>query len=120
MRIQKTNKESVKASSRRVRRAVRAAEEQGAEGGSVDVSEEASDLLFEAEDVAQLVAEVTGEDVGVTADEDEVTFEVGDDSFTVTAEGDEELLASVRKPLRNKKTVRASRRVGKASRSTRR
>ena len=35
--------------------------------GDVSVDPEATDLLFEAEDVAQLVAEVTGEDVEVTS-----------------------------------------------------
>lgn len=68
-----------------------------------NVDSAASDLLFEAEDVAQLVAEITGEDVEVSADENEVTFEVAGESYTCEAEGDEEVLeASVRarKPLR--------------------
>jgi len=73
-----------------------------------NVAPEASDLLFEAEDVAELVAEVTGQPVEVTADENEVVFAVGEDEFTVTAEGDEEVLEAVRKPLRNKSNVKAS------------
>lgn len=73
----------------------------------VNVPAEASDLLFEAEDVAELVAEVTGEDVEVAVDEDQVTFSVGDEDFTVEADGDEEVLeASTR--VRGKRPVAAS------------
>lgn len=80
--------------------------ETGAEG--VEVAAEAQDLLFEAEDVAELIAEVTGEPVEVTADEDSVVFAVGEDEFTVEAEGNEEVLESVRKPLKGKRTIAAS------------
>ena len=76
----------------------------------VDVTPEASDLLFEAEDVAELVAEVTGQDVEVAAEDDTVTFTVGQDEYVVEAEGDEEVLEAVRKPLSKKSAVRASRR----------
>lgn len=76
----------------------------------VNVAPEATDLLFEAEDVAQLVAEVTGQPVDVDTAEDgnSVEFTVGEDVFTVTAEGDEEVLEAVRKPLKKKKHVSAS------------
>lgn len=76
----------------------------------VNVAPEATDLLFEAEDVAQLVAEVTGQPVDVDTAEDgsSVEFTVGEDVFTVTAEGDEEVLEAVRKPLKKKKPVSAS------------
>ena len=57
----------------------------------VQVAPEATDLLFEVEDVAELVAEVTGEEVEVTAEEEEVTFAVGEEEFVVQAEGDEEV-----------------------------
>ena len=78
-------------------------------GGSVNVAPEATDLLFEAEDVAELIAEVTGEAVEVEiADEDTVTFTVGQDEFVVEAEGTEEVLESVRKNVRGKKAVTAS------------
>lgn len=77
-----------------------------------NVDPEASDLLFEAEDVAELVAEVTGEPVDVTADEDTVTFAVGEDEYTVQAEGDEEILEATRRPLKRKNTVAASSRKG--------
>ena len=76
--------------------------------GDVEVASEATDLLFEAEDVAELVAEVTGEAVEVTVDDDAVTFAIGDDEFTVEAEGDEEILEASRKVLRGKRRVSAS------------
>ena len=84
----------------------------------VVVTEGAQDLLFEAEDVAELLAEVTGEPVEVTAEEDTVVFAVGEDEFTVQADGNEEVLESVRKPLRGKKTVSAAtqRRAGRTVR----
>lgn len=85
-------------------------------GGEAVVEPEASDLLFEAEDVAELVAEITGENVEVTADEDSVVFAVGDDEYTVEAEGDEEVLEAVRRPLKNKKAVKASRKPVQATR----
>lgn len=55
----------------------------------VTVEPEASELLFEAEDVAELIAEVTGDAVDVTVDEDQVVFAIGEDEYTVTPEGDE-------------------------------
>lgn len=73
-----------------------------------EIDPAATDLLFETEDVAELVSEVTGEPVEVTSDEDRVTFTVGDDEYTVTPEGDEEILESSRKVLRGKRTVQAS------------
>lgn len=60
----------------------------------VVVEPEATELLFETEDVAQLVAEITGLPVEVSAEEDSVVFAVGDDEFTVEPEGDEEILES--------------------------
>lgn len=74
----------------------------------VVVDPEASDLLFEAEDVAELVAEVTGEPVEVAVEDDSVTFSVGDDDYTVEPEGDEEILEATRRPMRGKRKVSAS------------
>ena len=74
---------------------------------TADVDPEATDLLFEAEDVAELVAEVTGEPVEVTVEDDSVKFAVGDDEFRVEPEGDEEILEAVRLP-RKKRAVAAS------------
>lgn len=109
---QKKNvKRTVKANNTRLAgRKIRANEEieEEVKETAINVAPEASDLLFEAEDVAELVAEVTGEEVAVTADEDVITFEVGDKTYVVEAEGDEEILESTRKPLRNKKPVKAA------------
>lgn len=52
------------------------------------------EILFEASDVAKIIAEVTGEDVDYTEDSEatEVTFTIGEDEITVTPEGDEEVV----------------------------
>lgn len=125
MRIQKkVTKKTVKAASRLAKRAVRANEEvvedEIIEDADVEVAPEASDLLFEAEDVAELIAEVTGQDVEVTADEDAVTFAVGEDEFVVEAEGEEEILESTKRPLRGKAPVKASKRAALKRRTSRR
>lgn len=79
----------------------------------VDAAE--TDLLFEASDVAELLAEVTGEAVDVTVQDDgeSVDFAVGDDVFTIQAEGDEEILETSRRSLRGKRPVAASRNVNR-------
>ena len=73
---------------------------------SVEVDAEATDLLFEAEDVAELLAEVTDQVVEVSVDGDDVIFSVGDDEFTVTPEGDEELLEASTKVMKRPVTSR--------------
>lgn len=80
-----------------------------AEEGEADVqvAPEATDLLFEAEDVAELVAEVTGQPVEVNVEDDFVEFAVGDDVYTIEAEGDEEVLEASTKIVK-KRTVSAS------------
>lgn len=80
-------------------------------GEEIEVAPEATDLLFEAEDVAELVAEVTDEEVTAeVTDDGSVEFTVGeDDIYTVTPEGDEEVLEAVTKVFKNKKSVKASR-----------
>ena len=80
-----------------------------------DVAPEASDLLFEAEDVAELVAEITGEDVTVEADDTAVTFEVAGESYTCEAEDGLEEVESCSR-IRNKKQVKASTLAGRAPR----
>lgn len=74
-------------------------DEQPVEEGFVEdapIEDEAvqEELLFEAEDVAQLLAEYSGEPVDYTVDDEttEVTFTVGDEELTVTPEGDEEVV----------------------------
>ncbi len=77
----------------------------------VTVDDEASELLFEAEDVAELVSEVSGQPVDVTVDDDAVSFTVGEDTYTVTPEGDEEVVEESRRMRRSARSVRASRRI---------
>lgn len=75
----------------------------------VIVDPEATDLLFEAEDVAELLAEVTGETVEVEVTDDAVEFAIGEDVYTVEAEGDEEVLeAATKKVLKGKRTIAAN------------
>lgn len=95
------------------KRRIVADEEVMVEETEVDVAPEATDLLFEAEDVAELVAEITGSPVEVTVDDsgDAVTFAVGEDEFLVEADGGEEVLEAVRKPMKNKRTVAANKKV---------
>lgn len=96
-------------SSRNNRRGRRIVAEE--EVGAVSVAPEATELVFEAEDVAELVAEVTSQDVEVVADEDTVTFTVGDTDYTVESDGQEEIMESTRRSLRGKRPVRASRSI---------
>lgn len=84
-----------------------------------EVSPEATDLLFETEDVAQLIAEVTGEDVEVEADGESVAFSVGDETYTCEAEAGDEVVESSRKVVRRNK-ISASRKLPKAGRTVRR
>ena len=103
----------------RARKAVRAAEEvvdetmeelPPAEEPVADVDPAATDLLFETEDVAQLLAEVTESEVTADVDEDTdaIVFTVNDQEYLVEPEGDEEILEATRKSLRGKKSVKAS------------
>ena len=92
---------------RKTARRIRAAEDV-----DVDVAPEATELLFETNDVADLVAEATGEDVSVETNEDSVEFTIGDDQvITVEPEGDEEILESSTRLNRRKKAVKASTRT---------
>jgi uncharacterized protein YlxW (UPF0749 family) len=114
---------SVRASRAALRRSVKADEEIvddipaevedveiPAEEAEVTVDESATELLFEAEDVAELVAEVTGEAVDVTVDDTEVIFTIGDDEYTVTPEGDEEVVEQSTKIFRSR-AVEASKKA---------
>lgn len=73
-----------------------------------EVAEEAADLLFEAEDVAELIAEITGEDVNVEADETAVTFDVAGEKFTCEAEEDDEVVESSSRMRRGSRRIAAS------------
>lgn len=70
----------------------------------VEVEEEAAELLFDTNDVADLVAEVTGEDVTVAVDteSDEVVFTVAETDYTVTPDEDVEIVTSVAIPRRRR------------------
>lgn len=123
-----SRKPAVKASSRLARKAIKAEDEIIEDDiideeipedvdvgeGEVFVDEAASTLLFEAEDVAELVAEITEQDVEVTVDDeaDSVTFAVGQEEYTITPEGDEEVVESSTKKFRSRK-VQASKRVNR-------
>lgn len=86
-------------------------------GGDVNVDPEATELLFETDDVAQLVAEVTEQPVNVVVDEDSVVFTVGDVDYTVEPEGDEELLAAATRIRSGKRPVKASKKFMPSKRS---
>lgn len=102
MRIQyKASQKPVNASRRPIK-----AEEEMIE--DVPVMDDPGELLFEATDVADLLAEVTGEDVNMDMDDNVVVFTIGEDEYTIEPEGDEEVLEAVRKPLRNKRPVAAN------------
>ena len=86
----------------------------------VEVAPEAAELLFEAQDVADLIAAVTEEEVQVESEGEEVVFTVGEDEFTVAPEGDEEVLESVRTRKAPVKANRVAKRVVRPSRRARR
>lgn len=90
---------------------------EGGEGADVNVDPEATELLFETDDVAQLVAEVTEQPVDVVVDEDAIVFTVGDVDYTIEPEGDEELLAAATRVKRGKKPVKASKRFTPSKKS---
>lgn len=85
---------------------------------SVEVAPEATELLFETEDVAQLLAEVTDSEVTVDTDDnsDDVTFTVDNTPYVVSPEGDEELLESSKKIFKGAKNVSASKVVRRGAR----
>lgn len=82
----------------------------------IEIDPAATELVFETEDVAQLIAEITEDTVSVEADENAVIFTVGDADYTVEPEGDEEILETSRKVLKGKKAVSASTRTRKPAR----
>lgn len=136
-----SRKSAVKASSRVTRKAVKADDEiiedeiideeipadeapvdDAPADGEVFVEDEASTLLFEAEDVAELVAEITEQDVEVTVDDeaDSVTFAVGDDEYVITPEGDEEIVESSSRVRRARKVSASAKRPARRVSASRR
>lgn len=114
--VKKANKKSVKAScvTRKPLKAVKADEEvkevEETEAPEAEVAPEATELLFETEDVAQLLAEVTDEDVTVDVDDDtdEIVFTVADEEYTVAPDGEEELLEASTRIMGKKRVSAAS------------
>lgn len=115
--VKKANKKSVKAScvTRKPLKAVKADEEveetpAPEETPDTEVAPEATELLFETEDVAQLLAEVTDEDVTVDIDDDtdEIVFTVADEEYTVAPDGEEELLEASTRIMGKKRVSAAS------------
>lgn len=111
--VKKANKKSVKAScvTRKPSKAVKAEEEIEETGApETEVAPEATELLFETEDVAQLLAEVTDEDVTVDVDDDteEIVFTVADEEYTVAPDGEEELLEASTRIMGKKRVSAAS------------
>lgn len=90
-------------------------------GEEVEVTPEASEILFQADDVADVLAEVTDQNVSADVVDDEtgaVEFTIGEDedaeSYVVEPEGDEEIVESASRIKPRKRVVKAS------TRSTRR
>lgn len=111
--VKKANKKSVKACcvTRKPLKAVKAEEEiEETEAPETEVAPEATELLFETEDVAQLLAEVTDEDVTVDVDDDtdEIVFTVADEEYTVAPDGEEELLEASTRIMGKKRVSAAS------------
>lgn len=81
--------------------------------GEVNVDPEISEVLFEAQDVGEILAEVTGEDVDVYSDQDtgDVIINVGDEEYTITPDEDAEEVTSAKKPAA-RRPVKASTRRG--------
>lgn len=63
-------------------------------------------FMFDAEDVADLVSEVTGEEVEIAVEDDAVTFTVGEDEYTVEPDEGAEVMEMTRVPA--KKTAVAA------------
>jgi hypothetical protein len=82
----------------------------------IDEAPVSEEILFEASDVAELLAEYSGEPVDYTVDDEttEVTFTVGDEELTVTPEGDEEVVEESTR-VRGRR-IAASRRIPKPTR----
>lgn len=109
--VKKANKKSVKAScvTRKPLKGVKA-DEEVEKTPETEVAPEATELLFETEDVAQLLAEVTDEDVTVDVDDDtdEIVFTVADEEYTVAPDGEEELLEASTRIMGKKRVSAAS------------
>lgn len=72
-----------------------------------EVAEEVVELLFEANDVADLIAEVTGEDVTVESDGDVAEFTVGEETYTCEPDAGADTVESSTR-VRRRNSVKAS------------
>lgn len=85
----------------------------------VDVEPAAAEMLFEAEDVADILAEVTGQPITVEVADDasQCVIGVGEDEFTIDAEDAEEINEA--EPVPEEKPVAESKKIrGKAVRAS--
>lgn len=81
----------------------------------VDVEPSAAEMLFEAEDVADILAEVTGQPITVEVADDasQCVIGVGDDEFTIDAEDAEQINEAA--PVPEEEPVAESKKIrGKA------
>lgn len=74
-------------------------------------------LLFEAEDVAELLREVTGKDVDMDADEGVVNFIIDDETFTITPPANTEVVESSTRHRRSRSIRANSARRGRSIRA---
>jgi len=121
VRASKKVEPSTKRPIRANRRVIRSDEEiEDIEDIDVPVDEEIIDeepvqeeLLFEVGDVAEVIAEVTGEPVDYTVDDEtaEVTFSYGEDEITVTPEGTEEVVEDSTRISKAAKKIAAAKKV---------
>lgn len=85
----------------------------------VDVEPAAAEMLFEAEDVADILAEVTGQPITVEVADDasQCVIGVGEDEFTIDAEDAEEINEA--EPVPEEEPVAESKKIrGKAVRAS--
>ena len=85
----------------------------------VDVEPSAAEMLFEAEDVADILAEVTGQPITVEVADDasQCVIGVGEDEFTIDAEDAEQINEA--EPVPEEEPVAESKKIrGKAVRAS--
>ena len=82
-----------------------------------EVAEDVVELLFEANDVADLISDVTGEDVTVESDGDVVEFTVGEETFTCEPDEGADTVESSTRILRRKAVKASTRRPVRAGRT---
>ena len=101
-------------------RVIKAEDEVELENGGEQVVDEAAEMLFQGEDVAELLAEVTGAPVDMEVDGESVIFTVEDEEFVIEPEEGLEVVESKTVVSSKKKPVEAAtkKRRGTVSAST--